>query len=533
MSEPSESPSMDTIPPASTPMKDTGTVCEPMADPSPHELKRKTTHGALICTVAQAFALILRTGSTMVLARLLLPADYGLVAMTVAFTGFLGLFRDAGLSMAAVQRATITAAQTSTLFWVNLAVGILLAAICAAIAPALALFYHEPRLVWITVVSGVGYLFNGASAQHRAMMQRNMRFVALSVIDTLALILSIAVGIGSAFAGAGYWALVLMAIAPPIAGAVGVWLADGWIPGLPQRQAGVGSMIWYGGTLTLNSVITYFSYNVEKVLLGKFAGAETLGIYGRAYQLINLPTDSLHNTINSVAFPALSRVQGDPVRLRSYFLKGYGLFLSLVMPIAMACALFADDIIRVFLGAKWHDSAGVFRLLAPTVVALAMVNPFGPLLLATGRVVRNFKLGLLIGPVVIIGYLIGIRYGPEGVAAGYSAAMVVLVVPVVLWAKCDLPITNLNILETLKAPIVSVLVGAAVMLALAAPMGRLHSVFLRLVVESSIFFGVFAIVLLFVMKQQVTYFNILRETGLWPISALWQKVSRTSSAEAT
>jgi len=234
-----------------------------------------------------------------------------------------------------------------------------------------------------------------------------------------------------------------------------------------------------------------------------------------------------------VAFPALSRVQHDPVRLRSYFLKGYGLFLSLVMPLAMACALFANDIILVFLGTKWHDSASVFRLLAPTVVAFAMVNPFGSLLLATGRVVRNFNLGLLVAPVVIAGYLIGIRYGPPGVAAGYSIAMVVLIVPVVLWAKCDLPISNLNILETLKPPIVSVLVSAAGILLMAGALEHIHPVFLRLVVESAIFFGVFVVMLLFVMKQKTTYLNILRETGLWPISAWRQRAFRAEPAETT
>lgn len=501
------------------------------ADLSPHDLKRRTTHGALISTLSQAAALILRTGSTMVLARILLPADYGLVGMTVAFTGFLALFRDAGLSMASVQRASITPAQTSTLFWVNLAVGVLLASLCAAIAPALATFYHEPRLVWVTIVSGIGFVFNGASAQHRAMLQRNMRFMALSAIDTVALVLSIAMGVGSALAGAKYWALVVMAITQPIASAVGAWVMGGWIPGLPQRRAGIGSMLWFGGTLTVNTVIVYLAYNTEKVLLGRYWGAETLGIYGRAYQLIYLPSDSLHGTISSVAFPALSRVQNDPVRLRSYFLKGYGLFLSLLLPITMACALFASDIILVFLGPHWQASASVFRLLAPTVVALAMINPFGSLLLATGRVVRNFNIGLVVAPVVILGYVAGLRHGPQGVAAGYSMAMVLLIVPVVLWARRGTPITTADILNTLKAPVVSVLIAAAPMLAAVGLMDRIGPVFLRLVAESSIFFGLYATMLLFGMKQRTTYLNILRETGLWPIRAWRQRAGRTESAE--
>src|ERR1051325_7212632 len=126
-------------------------------------------------------------------------------------------------------------------------------------------------------------------------------------------------------------------------------------------------MLLFGGTVTLNNVIVYIAYNVDKVLLGKFYGAEALGIYGRAYQLINLPTENLNSTLGFVAFPALSRVQNDPARLRSYFLKGYSLFLSVVVPITMGCALFAPDIIRVLLGSKWNEAAPLFRLMAPTI----------------------------------------------------------------------------------------------------------------------------------------------------------------------
>jgi len=124
-------------------------------------------------------------------------------------------------------------------------------------------------------------------------------------------------------------------------------------------------------------------------LIGRFWGAEALGIYGRAYQLINLPNENLGTTIWSAMFPALSRVQNDPVRLRHYFLKGYSLFLSLIIPITMGGALFADDIILVFLGPKWREAADIFRLLAPTILAFAFVNPFYWLMLANGRVGRK------------------------------------------------------------------------------------------------------------------------------------------------
>ncbi len=185
-------------------------------------------------------------------------------------------------------------------------------------------------------------------------------------------------------------------------------------------------MLKYGGTLTLNSVLIYIAYNADKVLLGRFWGAEVLGIYGRAYQFINIPTSNLNTSIGQVAFPALSRLQNEPERLRSYFLKGYGLYLSLVMPITLACALFAEDIIRVFFGPNWSGAAPVFRLLAPTIIAFALMNPFGWFLQATGLATRSLKIAVVLVPVVIFGYVAGLPYGAAGVAIGFSAVAVAL-----------------------------------------------------------------------------------------------------------
>jgi O-antigen/teichoic acid export membrane protein len=480
------------------------------------DLRRKTTRGALVSSVSQAATLFFRVGSMVVMARLLLPGDFGLVGMVTAFTGFLGLFRDAGLSMAMVQRESITEAQVSTLFWINAAVGGLLAILSTLLAPILVRFYGEPRLFLITVALGMAFLFNGVAAQHRAMLQRSMRFATLAVVDIVSLLFCIAAAVATALAGGGYWALVVMTVALPALSALGVWIAGRWIPRRPQRDSGVRSMLVYGGTLTLNSVIGYLAYNADKVLIGKFCGADTLGIYGRAYQLINLPTENLNTAIGSVAFPALSRVQNDPVRLKSYFLKGYSLFLSLVMPITMACALFADNIIHVMLGTKWHEAAGIFRLLAPTIVAFALINPFGWLLLATGQAARSLKISLSIAPIIVISYAIGLRQGPHGVAAGFSIAMVALTIPVVWWAKQGTLIAIRDVLGIAAKPLLSVLAGAVAVWAVGNLTGRVEPTLLRLVLECSVLFGVYLVVLLFVFNEAKVYMDLLRTAGLWP-----------------
>ena len=517
MSIPIESANASPAPdPAALPPDKTTTSRSRLSDVAATDLKQRTARGAVLSAGAQAATLVFRTGSMMIMARLLVPGDFGLVGMITAFTGFLGLFRDAGLSMATIQRVSVTNEQTSTLFWVNVAVGVLLALLAVVGAPILVRFYHEPRLFWVTMALGTSFLFNGAGAQHRAMLQRGLKFGTLAGIDIVSLLVSSLVGIVMAMAGFGYWSLVGTNVGQPAAALAGVWLASRWIPGRPRRGSGVRSMLLFGGTITLNSVVMYVAYNADKVLLGRFWGSEALGIYGRAYQLINLPTENLNSTLGSVAFPALSRVQDDPERLRRYFLKGYSLFLALVTPITMGCALFADDIVRVFLGAKWHEASAVFRLMAPTIIIFALVNPLAWLMVASGRAGRSLRIAFVIAPVIVLGYVIGLRNGPHGVAAGFTTAMALLVVPIVWWAKHGTLITGRDILSTVMKPFLSILLGAAATWAAGDFVAHLQPTFLRLVVESGILFGVYLLVLLFGMKQMAVYVDLFRATGLLP-----------------
>ena len=285
------------------------------------DLKGKTIRGGLARLFAVGTGFLLRLGSLIILARLLSPKDFGLVGMVTAFTGFLGVFRDFGLSSAAVQRTTITEEQMSTLFWINILLGLLLMAVAFAMAPAIAAFYRNPQLFWVTAVLASGFLFNAAGIQHSALLQRQMRFTALAMISVVSSIVAIAIGISGARAGYGYWALVVMTVASPLVATIGVWLSTGWIPGIPRRRTGIRSMMHFGGTLTLNGVVAYVAYNAEKVMIGRFWGADAIGIYGRAQQLINIPTDNLNSAVGEVAFSALSQLQDDPIRLKSYWIS--------------------------------------------------------------------------------------------------------------------------------------------------------------------------------------------------------------------
>jgi len=475
------------------------------------DVKGKSVRGGVVALVAQGIKFGLQTGAMMILARLLSPTDFGVQNMVVAVTGFLGLFKDAGLSLATVQREHVTHDQISTLFWINFAVGTALTLLGLVLAPILVSFYHEPRLFWVVIISALAFLFNGLSTQHQALLQRQLRFLALAKIEVIALAASSAVGIAAALMGWKYWALVAMAVVSPFVTTICSWVAIPWLPGKPVRGSGVRSMLHFGGTFTLNMVVVYIAYNTEKILLGRFWGAEALGLYGRAYQLINLPVQQLNSSISSVAFPALSRMQDDPERVCRFFLRGYTLFLSVTIPITAGCVLFGEDIIRVMFGPKWSAAVPIFRLLAPTILAFALINPFGWFLLAIGRAARSLKMALLIAPVVVLGILAGLRHGPQGVALGYSAAMALLLVPLIAWATHGTPITAKHLWKAIKAPFLAGLAASTAALLFKLQFESMLPPLLRLSLGLLVLTGLYAWLLLVPLGQKSLYLDLLSQ----------------------
>jgi O-antigen/teichoic acid export membrane protein len=474
------------------------------------DLKEKVIRGGLARLCAQGVNFLLRLGSLMVLARLLALKDFGLVGMVTAFTGVLSLFRDFGLSAAAIQRTTVSDEQVSTLFWINILTGVLLSLLSVAMAPAIAAFYHEPRLFAVTAVLAAGFLFNAAGVQHSALLQRQMRFTALAVINTVGLIVGTIIAIGGAKAGYGYWALVAMTVSLPLTGTIGCWLTTAWVPGLPHMRVGICSMMRFGGTLTLNGLILYVANNFEKVLLGRFWGVDAIGIYGRAYQLINLPTDNLNSAAGEMAFSALSRLQDDRSRLRSYFLKGYSLLLAMTLPATIACALFADDMIVVLLGPKWMAAAPIFRLLAPTSVVFAIANPLGWLVCSLGLVGRSLKMGLVIAPLMISSYFLGLPYGPRGVAFAYSAVLMLWLFPVIAWSVHGTAISFRDVLSAVSRPLASSVVAGVLAFGVRLGYGQFLSPVPRLVLESVVLLVAFVGMLLFATGQKSIYLDLLR-----------------------
>jgi PST family polysaccharide transporter len=498
-------------PGAATPIEERLTPSDAGARPTNDELKRKSVRGGVVAIGAQGAKLVLQTATMMLMARLLSAEDFGLQGMVLVLIGFLQLFGEAGLGAATVQRLEVTEEQISTLFWINVVVGCALAGLTAALAPVMVAFYGEPRLYAITIVLGVAFVFSGFAAQHRALVLRELRFVTLAIIEVLSLAISSAVGLVMALLGCHYWSLVGMLLASPFVSAVGFWLAVPWIPALPRRGCGVLPMLHFGWMTTFNNVLVFLAWNADNILVGRFWGADVLGLYGRAYNLATLPIHQLNAATTNVAFSTLSRIQDDADRLSRSFLKGYTLLLSLAVPITISCALFSEEIVRVMLGAKWMEAAPIFRLLTPTGLAFALVNPLALLVMSTGRMKRALSMTVVTMPVVILGIVLGLSHGPEGVACGSSAAVVLVTIPIAIWSIEGTPITLVDLWKAVKHPLMSGLLAGAVGAIVKVALGTMMAPILALLLGVGSIFGVYALALLIMMGQQNLHLDLLKQ----------------------
>jgi O-antigen/teichoic acid export membrane protein len=246
-------------------------------------------------------------------------------------------------------------------------------------------------------------------------------------------------------------------------------------------------------------------------------------MYGRAYQLINIPTENLNSASGGVAFAALSRLQDDPNRFKNYFLKGYSVVLAMTLPITIACALFANDIILVILGPKWKEAIPIFQLLTPTILVFALINPMWWLLSSMGLLGRSMKIALVIAPLMIAAYVIGLPYGPTGVALAYSAVMTLWLVPHIAWSIHGTMISSRDILKASGQPFLSAIVAAAIAFAVQFFYSQSFSPFPRLLLGSGILLVSYLWMLLYVMGQKDFYLDLLR--GLMKRSSVGEKKS--------
>jgi PST family polysaccharide transporter len=392
-------------------------------------LKGRTVSSVFVTFAGQSAQFVLNVGSIMILARLLTPGDFGLVAMVTTIIGFFRIFNEAGLSTATVQCDGITHAQVSNLFWTNILVGGTISLILAVGAPVVASFYREPRLISITLALCITFLFTTAAVQHMAILKRQMRFKMIALIQVSSVAVGILTGIVMALLKFGYWSLVGIQITTPLIALLLTWTVSAWRPQLPRRGTGTRSLLNFGANLTASSFLWSLARGSDALLIGRVYGPSSIGLYSRAGALIFRPVEQLIGPVESVFVPMLSRLQTQPARYRRILLESYEVIAIASFLLAGLLFALANPLTLVVLGPNWEKAAAI-------VAGFTLVAAYSPissvstwLLTSQGRGRDFLRLSLVTSSVVLVSFVAGLPYGPTGVAISYSAACLLIVLP--------------------------------------------------------------------------------------------------------
>lgn len=387
----------------------------------------RAARGGATVLVGQVARILIQVVSVSILARLLSPSDYGLVAIVLAVVGIGEIFRDFGLSTAAIQAKVVTDDQRDKLFWLNTGIGALLTALCVAAAPLVAIAFRQHDLTSITRALSFTFLLNGMAAQHEADLNRHLRFAALVTVNIGSQAIGAVVAIATASAGAGYWALVAQQIVGGVVTLSWFVMLTKWIPRRPKRGVDVSSFVKFGVGLVGSQMVGYLNNNVDTVTIGVRFSATQLGYYNRGYQLLMRPLSQLRTPTTSVALPVLAQVREQRERTDAFLVQGQlALGYSLVASVAIAAGA-AKPIVQVFLGDQWSSVAPVFALLALAGMfqTISYVGNWVYLSRAlTGSLVWYSMVSLAIKIVCVV---VGSEWGIVGVAAGFALA------PAVAW----------------------------------------------------------------------------------------------------
>lgn len=388
----------------------------------------------------QGARMVIQTGAVMILARLLDPEDYGLLAMVVVIVGVGEIFRDFGLSSAAIQAPELSRAQRDNLFWINTAIGLTLAGLLFLAAGLVAAVYDRPELTDVSRALAGTFALNGLATQYRADMVRRLRFGQLAIAETAAPAVALLVAILVATSGGGYWALVAQTLTQAGIILVVLVISARWLPRLPRR-APMRGLLRFGGHLLGSQLIGYASNNVDTLLIGLRFGAGPLGFYNRAFHLLMAPLNQLRAPSTTVALPVLSRLQDDPVRYGAFLLRGQlTLGYSLVAGLGVVVAA-AEPVTAIFLGAKWITVVPILRLLAVAGIFQTLAYVGYWVYLSRSLTADLMRYTLLTASIRVACIAVGSVWGVVGVAAGYALAPA-LAWPLSIWwlsRRTDIP----------------------------------------------------------------------------------------------
>lgn len=422
-------------------------------------LRQLAVRGAGMTVLSSASMLTIQMAATVVLARILTPKDFGIVAMVTTFSLLFSNFGINGITEAVVQEDKLDHAQASNLFWMTLCGGVALTVGFVAAGSLLARFYSEPLVASVTRGVALAILLTSISVVHLALLKRAMRFSALAANDIVAKAASVAVSIALGLEGWGYWALVAGLCVLPLSTSIGAFVLCRWTPGPPRRAHATAAMTKFAMFTYGRFSMNYFARNADNLLVGWRFGAPALGFYKKAYDLFSLAASQLVSSISIVAVAALSRARSNSAQFRRYLLGAMTVTTFLGMWIAGDLTLVGKDLILVLLGPQWGEAGRIFVWFAPGIGAMMLYGTHGWIHLSIGRADRWLRWGIIEWIVTILLFFAALPWGPRGIAAAWCVSFWVLTLPAMSFAGAPIGLNAWAVAEVAWRYVVAALVA--------------------------------------------------------------------------
>jgi len=371
--------------------------------------------------------------ATVMLARLLSPADFGLVTMVTTFSLLLANVGLIGFPEAVLQRDELDHFLASNLFWINLGVGLLLTLAFAASGSLLAHFYGDPRLANIATGISPMIFLSCVSVIHLSLLKRAMRFSAVSANDFISRLASVIISIVLGVAGWGYWALVLGLLAQPFTCSLGAWILCPWVPSIPRRTTGTRSMVRFAAHVYGSSVIDYCTHNMDYLLVGWKFGSGALGYYKKAYELFVLPANQLLSAF-PVAISTLSSLKDNRGQYERYLLRGISVLAFVGMGVGACLTVLGTALVRMLLGPRWEETGRIFTIFGPGIGIMLIYRTQRMVHLSLGTTSRFFRWVLIEFTVTVLLFFLTLPWGGAGVAAAWTLSSWILVFPAFWYA---------------------------------------------------------------------------------------------------
>ena len=395
-------------------------------------LRQKAVKGVLWSALDSWGRQVIALGIFFILARLLGPETFGLVALSTIFLNFLQIFLDQGLSQAIVQRQDIEKEHLDTAFWTNLGVSGLAAILSIACAGLIGDLFKEPQITPIIRYLSLGFLISGFSSVQEAIFQRKLAFKSLAIRSLVAVILGGIVGVTMAFMGFGVWSLVGQQLTNSFAQVLVLWWVSDWRPGFRFSPQHFKELFAFGVNVMGMNLFNFLNRRSDDFLIGYFLGSTALGYYSVAYRLLLNLTQLLTVIISKVSLPTFSRLQEEPERLRNALYKGIELTSLITFPGFMGTVILAPEIVLVIFGEKWSPSIPVMQVLNLMGIIYAYFYFNAPVIMAVGKPSWKLALDFVQAVCNVFVFAISVKWGIVAVAAAYVIRSY-LMAPLDIW----------------------------------------------------------------------------------------------------